>query len=879
MKVEKYTIAIGVTLTCICAYLSNSYFDYKKNPDPGKASQKILDTIDVLSLRYNDFKYKARSEVTSIAPVAMIAVDDDSLREVGRWPWSRELMAQLTQNLIELGAINVTYDVIFSEPERGFPESDLKLKSVIEKNSDKIVLGSSSEHLMRVRPYQDYCVTEAFLQNGGDQLVKLNPGFIVDDVSGDYDSLEWNTLFQPLFLLEKTRTEQIVLKELNKPNVDSLTFFQKNYLQSKQSAALFNYCEQWLTKEDPYLQSSFVEQVLPWYEKLFSSIETADSFEEKVKIFKSSILPHPIPQYGEWTPNIAVLQEPSSYTASFIAQQDQDGYVRRYPLFFRSGNRLGSSYIPSLALQSYLIAKNYRAEVKIEKLPGQQSKGITAFKIIDGQSDPEKTVMNLPVDSKGQLLINYYGRQMSFPYVSAKELLNDNPKVRIRQALQNSDSKQLIIKEEAHDKKEFFKGKSVILGATAIGIYDLRTTPLEANYPGPEIHLTVLANLLEQKFIRTIDAEKWTMCGLIFLLGLVFSVLWSYVGAVMAFTSFAAVVLTIVGSEYYLFFKKDILVSGFLPLQLLVLIFTIIIVIKYFSEEVKKKQIRATFSKYVSPAVVDELLHHSDNLKLGGRKQVMSVFFSDVRGFTTISEKLSPTDLSDLLNSYLSPMTDIVFNNSGTLDKYMGDAIMAFFGAPVATEQHAHQACRCALQSLVKLKELQEEFRRKDLPNIDIGIGINTGEMSVGNMGSNIVQSYTVMGDSVNLASRLEGINKQYGTRIVISEFTQARVKNEFISREIDWVKVKGKNEPVRIFELIQEGAANEDLQKWLIDYQLGFDLYHKKDFTVALETFKKIFSAKPEDSVAELYIERCEDFLAHPPPEDWDGVYESKTK
>jgi adenylate cyclase len=228
---------------------------------------------------------------------------------------------------------------------------------------------------------------------------------------------------------------------------------------------------------------------------------------------------------------------------------------------------------------------------------------------------------------------------------------------------------------------------------------------------------------------------------------------------------------------------------------------------------------------------------------------------------------------------YLTPMTEIVFKNNGTLDKYIGDAIMAFFGAPIKHPQHAKEACRCALQNLEKLKELQKEFEAQGLPHIDIGIGINTGAMSVGNMGSNIVQNYTVMGDSVNLAARLEGINKEYGTRIIISQFTYEEAKDAFTAREIDRVRVKGKLEPVRIFELICEGEPTDKVAQTLKLFGQGYELYHQKKFSEAQEFFKSAFAVSQNDPVSELYIERCQDYLDSAPPEDWDGVFVMKTK
>ena len=259
----------------------------------------------------------------------------------------------------------------------------------------------------------------------------------------------------------------------------------------------------------------------------------------------------------------------------------------------------------------------------------------------------------------------------------------------------------------------------------------------------------------------------------------------------------------------------------------------------------------------------------------------MTVFFSDVRGFTSISEALGPEELSDLLNFYLTPMTDLVFANKGTLDKYMGDAIMAFFGAPVTSKTHAVDACRCALQNMQHLKVLNQELENKGLPQIDIGIGLNTGEMSVGNMGSETVRNYTVMGDSVNLGARLEGINKQYGTHIIISEYTEKELPEEFKRREIDWVRVKGREEPVRIFELICEGELPEDKKQSLTHFRRGFHHYHQKKWETAIDEFKEAQTVLDGivDPVSKLYIQRCHEFLSQPPEGNWDGVFTMKTK
>jgi adenylate cyclase len=880
MKTERISLLIGFVITVAVFAFSLQYYKYTDTPTIRRNNSPFMETVEILDLRFNDLKYKLRNPVASEAPVALIAIDDASVREIGRWPWSRELVSEMTEKLIDSGVNSVAFDVIFSEPEKGFLEADAKFGQLIQKHPDKIILGTFSENQFDYKPYQDLCVAEAFLKNGGDQIAKLNPKFAIDEPSTAIDDLNWAPLFNLLFDNVQQQTQEDLLKVFGKKSVDELSAFQKNNLAARRSQEIFDYCKTWLTTHDTFLDPGIVERVEPLYLKLIADNKDLAplSFKELIEKVKTSYQNHPIPQYGEWTPNVPVMQNPSAFTASFIAMLDTDGYVRRYPLYYRSGNKLGSSFIPSLALESYLLSGPYRAEVKMG-LQNNGEKKLEEFNIFDMDTTPEKKVMSIPVDKSGQVLINFYGGQMSLPYISARELFNDKPTVHVQYRAKLGDGKQLKIKESEVDKKTFFKGRNIIVGATAVGLYDLRNTPVEANYPGPELHLTMLANLLEQNFLTGWSKESAVMPWLFLVLGILLTIAWAYVDSLVSFSVLLAALMIGGGLDLWFFLSKKILIHTFLPYTLILACFFSIQLYRYFTEEKKKRELKSTFSKYVSPAVVDELLKDSENLKLGGRKEHMSVFFSDVRGFTTISEKLPPEELSRVLNLYLTPMTEIVFKNSGTLDKYIGDAIMAFFGAPIKGSTHAKDACRCALQNIEKLKDLQKQFKEQGLPHIDIGIGINTGAMSVGNMGSNIVQNYTVMGDSVNLAARLEGINKEYGTRIIISQFTYEEAKDAFTAREIDRVRVKGKLEPVRIFELICEGEPADKTAEALKLFAQGYELYHQKKFSEAQDSFKKAFSVSQNDPVSELYIERCQDYLDSAPPEDWDGVFVMKTK
>ena len=695
--------------------------------------------------------------------------------------------------------------------------------------------------------------------------------------------MEWNALFTQLFTNVKTLTEIKFLKQNEKKTVAELSPYKQKYLETHKGKSLYHYCEEWLTEKDPLHVQDF-PALEKTYKDLFSKNPelAAQDVQSAISQFQKNAYFNAVPQSVDWTPNIKPIQEASLYSASFNALLDADGYVRKYPLFYRTGNRIGTSYIPSLALQTFLVAKGYRAEIQL--LPSSLNKnlkGVSQVKLMNTKTEPESEVGFLPVDLMGRLNINYYGKRQMLPYISAEELLSDEPTVKVLQKVYDPETKKfwLTSEPEVVKKDVFFKDRAVIVGATAEALYDLRNTALENNYPGPEIHLTMLANLMENNFLKNIDGESKNLVYILAVTGIALSLIWSHFGALVSAALFFLIIGSVVSIDYWLFVEKNLVSTNVLLILQVFIIYVAITVFRYFTEERKKKELKSTFSKYVSPAIVDEVLKQPDNLKLGGRKQRMTVSFSDVRGFTTISEKLPPVELAQLLNDYLSPMTDLVFKNKGTLDKYMGDAIMAFFGAPIFYKDHAAHACRCALQSLEKLKELQKEFAARNLPMIDIGIGINTGEMSVGNMGSNIVQSYTVMGDAVNLGSRLEGINKEYGTRIIISEFTYNDVKEQFCCREVDRVRVKGKLEPVRIYEVLCEGQPSPEMNAWLSEYKKGYEFYSLKNFHEAKNCFEKTKQLRGEDPLSDVYIERCDEYIAEPPPSDWDGVYVMKTK
>ena len=415
--------------------------------------------------------------------------------------------------------------------------------------------------------------------------------------------------------------------------------------------------------------------------------------------------------------------------------------------------------------------------IKIKNIPNKQIAG----KDIMYAPNPEREIV-IPIDYYGQMLINFVGALYSFQDEDLYDVANDWT-------------------EETASQFENTIFLIAMYYATGIGAAkDTHLSP-HGEMSGIEHHAHTLNTILNQDFIR--ESSKFLNLFLILFFGLTVGVLQHRLHTAASFGLWFFMSVIYLVLAFTLFFKFNFIIPVTTPLITMSFVFVGIIGYKILTEEENVKYIRNTFSKFVSKDVVDELLRDPDKIALGGSRKEITVFFSDVRGFTTLSEALSPEDLVKLLNEYLSVMTNVIIDFKGTIDKYMGDAIMAFWGAPINMEDHAYYACVSAIVQLNKLKELQADWKSRNLPSIDIGIGLNTGPAVVGNMGSSHRMDYTCMGDTVNLGSRLEGSNKMYATRIIISEYTYERVKERVYARELDLVKVKGKNQPVRIYELI----------------------------------------------------------------------------
>jgi len=535
--------------------------------------------------------------------------------------------------------------------------------------------------------------------------------------------------------------------------------------------------------------------------------------------------------------NLGPISEAAENAGYFNAFPDSDGTLRWSPMVIKFRDNYYTPLSLSLLLQ-YLEWPMLTLSLT--------DFGVEGIRIGD---------IDIPTDEAGRLLINYLGPAKTFPHYSISDIL------------------------KGRLAPETFKDKIVVVGATATGIYDLRVTPFSTVYPGVEIHATIIDNILHRNFL---ERSSWTsfidICALIFF-GLLMGVVIPRVKAVHGILWCFIIVVFFVVANTFIFTHFNIWLNLIYPVLTMLTIYLVITVYRYITEEREKKKIKGAFQYYLTASVINEMLKDPTKLKLGGDKKDLSVLFSDIRGFTTISEKMTPEELVHLLNEYLTAMTNIVFKYDGLLDKYMGDAIMAVFGAPLDQPDHALRACRTALGMMEELRILQKKWAEEEKPVLNIGVGINTGDMVVGNMGSEMRFDYTVMGDSVNLGSRLEGINKEYGTNIIISEFTHESVRDTLFCRELDAVRVKGKKLPVRIYELIGEKKEAEKWGETVALFEEGLSKYKQGLWDDAIEKFKKVLEIRPYDAPSHLYIERCQTLKENPPEGTWDGVFTMKTK
>ncbi|MDZ7332727.1 MAG: adenylate/guanylate cyclase domain-containing protein [candidate division KSB1 bacterium] len=532
---------------------------------------------------------------------------------------------------------------------------------------------------------------------------------------------------------------------------------------------------------------------------------------------------------------------------------DEDGFIRRYCLFQDQNN-----------------TRNF--PLAIEVLRYLQK--LTPKDIVrDADHNLKVGKYSIPIVGADAMLINYAGPAGHFPTYSFANVLDD-----ARYTLPDSAEDTDIF--EVWKSSGVFKNKIVFIGASADELQDNKYTPyfnqngVKRKMPGVEVHANALHTILSRDFIRPLN--PWLILFIIVCLSVIAFLLTSVMRPFLALIGAAGTIFGYLVLSYWLFSEVNRWVPIVYPIINFSLCYAVNLVFKIVQEHQEKNRFRNTFQQYVARNVVESMLSTGELPKFGGERKRLTVMFSDIRSFTTYTEKYPPEVVVQRLSEYLSSMVDVIFDNGGTLDKFVGDEIMAIYGAPYYYPDHALRACQTALDMIAELRRLQKNWSAQEIEYFQIGIGINTGNVIVGNLGSIQLFDYTVIGDEVNLGARLEGANKHYSTSIIISESTYNEVKDQAIVRELDYVRVKGKRHPVRIYELRGMHSVPSIEKELIIDvYHYALQLFRQRRWNRALKEFRRILRYFPSDGPSRVYTLRCLDFIQNPPAEDWDGVFE----
>lgn len=720
----------------------------------------ILHTVDFISIepiqRLENLLYDQRVKLTlpnsKDNQIVIIDLDDRSLAEIGRWPWSRNVLADMVDTLFDQYHIRVLgFDVVFAEED---------------KSSGIEVLESlASDTLKNNQDFQT-------------QLEIIKP------------SLHYDKIFSASFTGRK-----VVL----------------GYVFNAKEKLALGALPRGLGKIDAR-----------WKERLD---------------FVSA---------AGYTSNLAILQD-NCFGAGFFDNplvDNLDGIFRRVPLL----QEYEQSIYESLALAVTRAAIDANEITVMVENTGDEQRAYTAIEEIRLGN------YRIPIDERAAVLVPYRGQQESFEYISAADII-------FKRVPEGS-----------------LKNKIVLVGTTAPGLLDMRSTPVQNIFPGVEIHANIVSGILNQSikhrplYTQAFELSLLLVAGvIIIILFSALSPLWASVITVTALT-----IITIINMVAW---DKGLVLPLASSLLLILCLFVLQMSYGFFIESRGKRVISKLFGQYIPPELVDEISENPQDINLDGESREMTVMFSDIRGFTTISEALKPKELTQLINEILTPLTRVIHKHRGTIDKYMGDAIMAFWGAPLQDGYHAKNALLAGLEMLNVIEELQPLFKKRGWPEIRIGIGMNTGLMNVGNMGSEFRMAYTVLGDAVNLGSRLEGLTKSYGVSIIVSEFIKEAVP-EFEYLELDRVRVKGKDTPVNIYEPLGYSIDMEREQRQRVRrFNKALSLFRQQNWDAAEREIFTLAQSDRNKLIYKIYLDRIMYYRNHPPGENWDGVLVHTTK
>ncbi len=560
-------------------------------------------------------------------------------------------------------------------------------------------------------------------------------------------------------------------------------------------------------------------------------------------------------QYDGYGGNLPELQRSAAAVGHFNPVVDEDGVVRRVPMLVE----YQGAYYESLSLA---MVRTLLGGAKVVPLfsdkRGASYPDMDWLELQTAQGNL-RIPMNLDDDGLGgkglSTLVPYRGPSYSFPYVSVADVLHDRV------------------------APEKLKGKIVLIGTSAPGLLDLRSAPVGATYPGVEVHASMIAGIMDQNIRQKPSIMMGAEFVLVLMLGASLSLLLPRLTPGRIALLAGGLLLAVAALDAWLWRGAGLDLPVAHSLMLVVGLFVLNMSYGYFFESRTKRQITSLFGQYVPAELVDEMVQRPEEVSMESESREMTILFSDVRGFTSISENLDPRELSLLMNEFLTAFTRVIHKHRGTIDKYMGDCIMAFWGAPLHSDSHARDAVYAGMEMLEALHKLQQDFKARGWPEIRMGVGINTGRVVVGNMGSEVRVAYTVMGDAVNLASRLESLSKEYRVDFIVGEATRAAVPG-VVYRELDLVRVKGKDKPVAIYQPVGlEEQAGPEVREELRLYHQALRAYRNQEWDKAELQFISLQRMNPQIRLYQVFVDRIAQYRANPPAADWGGVYDWHTK
>jgi len=705
--------------------------------------------IEVVRVKTFDVYQKAKPRQVTQRPVTIIDLDERSLAEIGQWPWPRTIVAQMIQNLMQMGAVLVAFDIVFAEPDR------------------------------------------------------MNPADVADAIHGLDDETRAK--------LKSLRSNDAVLADV-----------------VKNSRVVLGQASFWEDRE----------------------LKAGPPVKKSVAVKMTPGAPPPlalVPSFPDLIRNVPEVEKVATGHGIFSLVTEPDGIVRRVPSLFAYDGNL----YPSLSVEMLRVATG-RPTI----LVGTNEAGVSHLAIARG--------LVLPTDNIGRVW-PYFSKSDKEKYVSARDVLAGTV------------------------DPEKIRQKLTIVGTSAVGLLDIRSTPVDRVIPGVEVHAQLIETAITGEYLLRENFIVAAELSLLLFGGLLMIWLVPKVGAKWTMILFFIVAGGAAGTSWYLFSEQRIMFDAVYAVFGILILYTLLTYTGYAKEEVQRRQVRSAFGHYLSPAMVEKLAEDPDQFKLGGETRNMSMLFCDVRGFTTISEMFDAEGLTQLINKLLTPLTKVILDRQGTVDKYMGDCIMAFWNAPLDDEAHARNACLAALVMNEEMGPLNdrlaaeaEEEGRPHIP-LKIGIGVNSGDVVVGNMGSDQRFDYSILGDNVNLASRLEGQCKTYAVDIVVGENTQAKIP-DMATLQLDQIKVKGKTEAVTVYTVLGDEAVKNGNAFPVLEeaHNKMLDAYRSQDWAAAkqhLASCRELLDGFKLDEFYDIYAERIAEYEANPPGADWDGVYVATSK